>query len=101
AEKLPLLSLSLSHGFPWADLPITGGAALAVVDGDMAVAEREAEALAQRFMAIKGEATMQFVSMETAIARVASHAGGKPLLLADTADQIGGGGPGDSTYLLA
>ncbi len=101
AEQPPVLSLSLSHGFPWADLPITGGAALAVVDGDAARAEREATSLAQRFMVMRQQATMQFVGMDEAIARLTGHKSGKPLLLADTADQIGGGGPGDSTYLLA
>mgnify|MGYP000188353995 CR=1 FL=1 len=62
-----ILSLSLSHGFPWADVPIGGGAMLAIADGDRDVAARAARAFAARFMAIVPEATMKFVSLDAAL----------------------------------
>src|SRR5690606_11075432 len=38
-----ILSLSLNHGFPWADVPHAGAKMLAVADGDLALAQRTAE----------------------------------------------------------
>src|SRR5690606_20775223 len=48
---------------------------------------------------IRAEAMLPFVPLEEAIA-AAKPKGDKPLLLADTSDQTGGGGPGDTTYML-
>ncbi|MBL8837995.1 MAG: M81 family metallopeptidase [Alphaproteobacteria bacterium] len=94
-----ILSVSLGHGFPWADLPITGGAALVVADGDKAKARAVADRFARRFMAIKEDAALPFVPMDEALDR-AARATKFPVLLADTSDQPGGGAPGDSTYLI-
>lgn len=94
-----ILSLSLNHGFPWADVPNTGAKMLAVADGDPAVAQRAAEEFGRRFYAVRAEATLPFVPLEQAIA-VAGQRGDKPILLADTSDQTGGGAPGDTTYML-
>jgi microcystin degradation protein MlrC len=94
-----ILSLSLNHGFPWADVPNAGAKMLAVADGDIAVARRAAEEFGQRFYAVRAEATLPFVPLEQAIA-AAKVSGDKPLLLADTSDQTGGGAPGDTTHLL-
>ncbi|RYE88280.1 MAG: M81 family peptidase [Hyphomicrobiales bacterium] len=94
-----VLSLSLNHGFPWADLPIAGAKMLAVADGDRALAERTAEAFGRKFYDVRTEATLPFVPLADAIAE-AKKRGDKPLLLADTSDQTGGGAPGDTTYML-
>ena len=94
-----ILSLSLNHGFPWADVPHAGAKMLAVADGDIALAQRTAELFGRRFYAIRAEAMLPFVPLAEAIA-AAQKKGDKPLLLADTSDQTGGGGPGDTTYML-
>lgn len=94
-----ILSLSLNHGFPWADVPHAGAKMLAVADGDMEIARRAAEEFGRRFYAIRAEATLPFVSLDEAIAE-AQKPGDKPLLCADTSDQTGGGAPGDTTYML-
>lgn len=94
-----ILSLSLAHGFPWADLPITGGRMLAVADGDPALAAAVAREFGRKFMAIKAEAALSFVGLDAALDR-AEAATSFPVLLADTSDQTGGGAPGDSTYML-
>lgn len=94
-----VLSLSLNHGFPWADVPNAGAKMLAVVDGDKAQAARVAEEYGRRFYAIKEAATLPFTPFDVAIAE-AKKPGDKPLLLADTSDQNGGGAPGDTTYML-
>ena len=94
-----ILSLSLNHGFPWADVPHAGAKMLAIADRDPAIAARAAEDFGRRFYAMRAEATLPFVSLEDAIAE-AKRGGDKPLLLADTSDQTGGGGPGDTTHML-
>ncbi|MGV3490300.1 MAG: M81 family metallopeptidase [Devosia sp.] len=94
-----ILSLSLNHGFPWADVPNAGAKMLAVADRDPANAQRAAEDFARRFYAIREQATLPFVPMADAIAE-AQRPGEKPLLLADTSDQTGGGAPGDTTYMI-
>ncbi|KKC38826.1 hypothetical protein WH87_08020 [Devosia epidermidihirudinis] len=94
-----ILSLSLNHGFPWADLPQAGAKMLAVVDGDQALADRVAADFGRRFYAIRAAATLPFTSFEEAILE-AGVAGDRPLVIADTADQIGSGAPGDTTYVL-
>ncbi len=94
-----ILSLSLNHGFPWTDVPIAGAKMLAVADGDMAVAERAARAFGLRFYDSRAEAALPFTPFDEAIAE-AKLKGDKPLLLADIADQIGSGAPGDTTHIL-
>jgi microcystin degradation protein MlrC len=94
-----VLSLSLNHGFPWADVPNAGAKMLAVADGDVEIAKRAAERFGRRFYAIRAEATLPSVPFDEAIRR-AQEPGDKPILLADTSDQTGGGAPGDTTYML-
>ncbi|MGN6486187.1 MAG: M81 family metallopeptidase [Devosia sp.] len=94
-----ILSLSLNHGFPWADVPHAGAKMLAVANGDPEIARRAAEDFGRRFYAIRAEATLPFVPLADAIAE-ATRGGDKPLLLADTSDQTGGGAPGDTTHML-
>jgi len=94
-----ILSLSLNHGFPWADVPHAGAKMLAVADRDLAIAQRAAEDFGRRFYAIRAEATLPFTPLPDAIAE-AKRGGDKPLLLADTSDQTGGGAPGDTTHML-
>jgi microcystin degradation protein MlrC len=94
-----VLSLSLNHGFPWADVPHAGAKMLAVADGDVEVARKAAEEFGRRFYAIRAEATLPFVPLAEAISE-ARRPGPKPILLADTSDQTGGGAPGDTTHML-
>lgn len=94
-----VLSLSLNHGFPWADLRQAGAKVLAVADGDAQLARRVAAEFGHRFYAIRKQATLPFTSFDEAI-REAAIKGDKPLVIADTADQIGSGAPGDTTYVL-
>ena len=94
-----VLSLSLNHGFPWADVPNAGAKMLAVVDGDLELARRVAADFGRRFYRIRKDATLPFTPFAEAIAE-ARIRGDKPLVIADTADQIGSGAPGDTTHVL-
>ena len=94
-----ILSLSLNHGFPWADVPNAGAKMLAIADGDRAVAERAARKFGERFYDSRAEAALPFTPFDEAMAE-AAVVGDKPLLLADLADQTGSGAPGDTTHIL-
>jgi microcystin degradation protein MlrC len=97
--KDSILSLSLNHGFPWADVPLAGARMLAIADGDMAAAKAAAQKYGEWFYRIRKQATLPFTPFDEAIAE-ARIVGDKPLLIADTADQIGSGAPGDTTHVL-
>lgn len=95
-----VLSVSLAHGFEYADVPTTGSYALAVTDGDPDLAARTAEELGRRLYALRREVSGVLPSLTEAIG-VALERGGEGLaVVADSADNAGGGAPGDSTFAL-
>ena len=98
-ERDGILSLSLIHGFPWGDVPEAGVKMLAVADGDAALAARVAEEFGQRFWTMRRDASLAGTSVADALAAVATAPQG-PIVLADFADNAGGGAPGDSTFIL-
>ena len=98
-ERDGMLSLSLIHGFPWGDMPEAGVKMLAIADGDAALAARTAEEFGRRFWAMRREALLHATPLDDALDLALATPGG-PVVLADVADNAGGGAPGDSTYVL-
>lgn len=94
-----VLSTSLIHGFPWGDVPDAGTKCLAITDGDETLAQQTAERLGRAFFAIRESAQLTAVSIDAALDAISGLKGG-PLVLADVADNPGGGAPGDSTFIL-
>lgn len=96
-----VLSVSLAHGFGWADVPSNGLYALAITDGDPAKAARVAEDTGRRFYALRHSASPRMPGLREALDEALSTPhGGKPVVVADRADNAGGGAPGDSTFVL-
>ncbi len=95
-----VLSISVIHGFPWADVPDMGSKLLVVADGDRAKAERLATQLGREFYAMRAETQPPYATLDQAMARAASHNLPKPLVIADVSDNAGGGGASDSTFIL-
>jgi microcystin degradation protein MlrC len=93
-----ILSISLLHGFPWADVPGAGAKVLVIADGDAGMAEATAQAFGEQFWNLRRRAHIPSYTMDAAID--AALTGDTPLVLADVADNAGGGAPGDSTFLL-
>lgn len=94
-----VLSLSLNHGFPWADVPLAGAKMLAITDGDPKLSSYIAEEFGRAFFAIRHAAALEFTAMDKGV-EIAARSQGKPVLLADVSDQTGGGAPGDTCYLV-
>lgn len=94
-----ILSLSLAHGFPYGDTAVTGTRMLAIADGDADKAEATARAFGEKFQALREEMRVEWPGIDDALNR-AEAATAHPVVLADTADNAGGGAPADSTFLL-
>lgn len=104
-----VLSVSVLHGFPWSDTPFTGAAVLVLAQGGAAAgaageeAARLAGELADTFYGLRERASARRLPLPLALdeAQAAmAQAQGRPVVLADTADNPGGGAAGDSTFVL-
>ncbi|SFQ69517.1 Microcystin degradation protein MlrC, contains DUF1485 domain [Roseivivax halotolerans] len=93
-----ILSVSLVHGFPWGDNPCCGTRTLVITDGDAGLASRRAEVLGRELWDMRGD-LRRFPSMEEGLERAASM-NVAPIVLADFADNAGGGAPSDATFVL-
>ena len=97
-ERPGVLSNSLILGFPYADVPEMGAAAIVVTDNDFALAEALVLDLGQFWWNRREEFVGQLVSIDAALERAASLEG--PITLLDMGDNVGGGSPGDGTTLV-
>lgn len=94
-----IISVSLGHGFPWGDVADVGAKILVIADGYSAKAERLARSLGEEFFAMRDAIAPRFLTMDEAIDRALAIEGG-PVVIADVADNAGGGAPGDATFFL-
>lgn len=94
-----ILSVSLGHGFPWADLPEVGARLLVVADNDADLAARAAAQLGQAFFDLRHELAQDYPALSPALDQYAM-AEAFPITLADMSDNSGAGAPGDSTFVL-
>ena len=94
-----VLSVSFGHGFPWGDVPAASAKVLVVSDADEAKAQHTARHFGERLWQQRDEAVGVTVKPEDALDALACAERG-PVVLADVADNAGGGAPSDSTFLL-
>lgn len=94
-----VLSVSLGHGFPWGDVPAEGTRVVVVTDNQKEIGDRLAETLGRELWAMRDAITPRYVDVETAITDALAVADG-PVVIADMSDNPGGGGPGDSTFIV-
>ncbi len=99
-EKDPkVISVSVFAGFPYADIPDAGLGIYVVTDNDQALAERLAARLARVAWEHRREFIHTALPVKEAVAK-ALAADGRPIVLADMADNTGGGAAGDGTEIL-
>jgi microcystin degradation protein MlrC len=94
-----VLSVSLCHGFPWADVADLGVQVLVVTDGAPERAQALASELGREVQALRGTTAAPMLGHAEGLARALALPGG-PIVLADTSDNAGGGAPSDATFLL-
>jgi microcystin degradation protein MlrC len=94
-----VLSVSLGHSFPWADVADVGVKTLVVDDGDRDRAASLARRLGEEIYALREETRPRFLTMDEALDRALAIDGG-PVVIADVSDNSGGGAPGDATFFI-
>lgn len=98
-EDPDVVSISVVHGFPWSDHPDLGTKVLVTTDGN----QKKADALAQQLGSFLIENRTRFTDDFMPLKQGLDHAlqiKEGPIVLADIADNPGGGAAGDATYVL-
>jgi microcystin degradation protein MlrC len=94
-----ILSVTLATGFPWADVPQMGASVIVVADRDRELAAGVANEVGDWVWERRTRWHQRPLSVSEALA-LGERAGRQPIILADMADNTGGGAPGDSTEVL-
>jgi microcystin degradation protein MlrC len=102
AEKRSgIVDVSVLEGFPYADVPQMGMSVVVTHEDSRAEAAAVAREMGRAVWGRRLDLQGGTVSVTEAVEQIARHRGPRPLLVLDVGDNIGGGGPGDSTVLLA
>ena len=94
-----LLDISLLPVQPWLDMPDTGFAVLATTNDDALLAHDTARQFARDAWMRRHEFDVDFYPPAEAIS-LALATEGRPIILSDPADGVGGGAAGDGTHVL-
>ncbi len=94
-----VLSVSMGHGFPYGDVADVGGKILVITDGDADKAAGLASQLGREVWRMRDQIASPRITIELALDKVAAASAG-PVVLADVADNAGGGAPSDATFVL-
>lgn len=99
-EQRPgMICMTIATGFPWSDVPDVGGSVIAVADNDRELAQKTADEFGEWVWNQRERWYAPPVGVREALAK-GERIGRYPIILADHADNTGGGSPGDSTEVL-
>ena len=98
-ETEEIISISFCHGFPWSDSEHNGAKVLVYANGNEAYATQTAVETGKEIWSMRHETHPQYPGIDEALTR-ACAAGRHPVVIADTADNAGGGAPADATFIL-
>ncbi|MGH6898475.1 MAG: M81 family metallopeptidase [Geminicoccaceae bacterium] len=93
-----VLSISIAHGFPYADVPDVGARILVITDARKEHGDALAAELGRELFAMRGRTAPPYLRPDEAIDRALDVDG--RVVMADPTDNPGGGAPGDSTPVL-
>jgi len=94
-----VLCVRFTHGFYAADIEEMGMSVLVTTDGDRELAESVADELAAAIDRDKDKLRENYLTLDEALDR-AMEPGDGPYVIADTSDNPGGGGLGNTTHIL-
>ena len=94
-----VLSISIAHCFPYADVAELTGRVLVITDNDKAKADALATQLGEEFVGMRGKTAPPYETVDGGISTAVAH-NGFPVVMADPADNAGGGAPSDNTTML-
>lgn len=99
-EKLPgVLAVSVSGGYQYSDVPWMGPSVVVVTDNNKALADKEANRLSQMLWDSRESTRINNPKPDEAVKMAMAHEG-RPVILIDMGDNIGGGSTGDSSFML-
>lgn len=94
-----IVCICVMAGFAYADTPFTGSSIVVTTNNRPELAQKYAQELWDIFLQNHGNALPDFLSPEDAVQQALTQIG-NPIILVDSADNIGGGTPGDGTDAL-
>lgn len=94
-----VLSICVMAGFAYADTPFSGASLIVTTDNNPTLAQHYAQELADLLMQQRQAALPQFLAPQAAVRQTLAQPSG-PIILVDSADNIGGGTPGDGAEAL-
>lgn len=95
-----ILVTNAAAGYPYADVYEVGPSFVVVTDNDMQIAQKEADRLSDMLWDEHKKLTLNLPDAENAVKRVI-ESDKYPVILVEMGDNIGGGSPGDSTFILS
>ena len=99
-ERNPkVINVNVAGGFPFADTPESGFSIVVITDDDQDLADRYAQELSDFAWSLRREFLKPLTPVPDAVRRAIEAKEG-PVILADVADNPGGGGSGDGTVVL-
>lgn len=99
-ERPDVLVANVAVGYPYADVHEIGPSFVVVTDDNPQLAQTEADRLSDMLWNVHGQLTLDLPDAAQAVAQaIASEQ--HPVILVEMGDNIGGGSPGDSTFVLA
>ncbi|RLA01126.1 MAG: microcystin LR degradation protein MlrC-like protein [Gammaproteobacteria bacterium] len=99
-EKGDVLTISMMHGFTWSDTPDTRANIIVTTNNDLEHAETLAESLGKEFFEVGKKVAGGQPSNIKQVLQQAKEVTDGLVVIADTADNAGGGAPSDSTFIL-
>lgn len=94
-----ILSVSIAHCFPYGDVPELGTRVLVIADGDKKKADALATMLGEELVSLRGKTRPPALDVAAGIAEGVAF-NDLPVVIADPADNAGGGAPSDNTDIL-
>jgi microcystin degradation protein MlrC len=94
-----VLSISVTHGFPWGDVAEMGTKVLVYTDATASHGPQLARQLADELIALRERMDVPMPGIDAALDEALAAPAG-PVVIADGADNPGGGAAGDSTFFL-
>ena len=95
-----VLHVSVNHGFEGSDQPDMSASVVVTTDGDPAAADALARRIGEDFLDVVRSQSWRGPGVEESV-DLALAATGRPVVVADRADNAGGGAAGDATFVLA
>jgi microcystin degradation protein MlrC len=94
-----ILSVSIAHCFPYGDVAEIGTRVLVIADGDKKRADALATSLGEELVGLRGKTRPPYFDIKTGVGDGVAF-NDLPVVIADPADNAGGGAPSDNTDIL-